>query len=278
MKLLRTLYYRLSPKQRRLARRLVFFPVDVADAVFNKRPALVPPKGKIFTGQGNFVADGNKMLQDIISTCTLKPEHHILDIGCGIGRLARPLTEFLNNDGSYQGFDIVNDGIKWCKKHYKKYPNFSFTHVPLTNDLYNLNSKHEAARFIFPYENQSFDLIILTSVFTHMQPDEVNNYMHEISRVLKPGGHCFATFFIINNDSQSYLDNTPEPFFPYRYGDYFLHDQRVKNANIAYRISFVEKLAESAGISIKQFKEGWWAGRNPDACMNFQDVIILGKR
>ncbi len=278
MKLIRTLYYQLQPKQRRLARRLVFFPIDLIDTVLNKRPPLVPQKGKIFTGQGNFVADGNKMLQDIISTCTLKPEHHILDIGCGIGRLARPLTEFLSVDGSYQGFDVVPDGIKWCEKQYKKYPNFTFTHIPLTNDLYNLNSKHKATEFVFPYNDKCFDLVILTSVFTHMQPEEVKNYMQEISRVLKPDGHCFATFFVIDQDSESYLDKASEPFFPYRFGDYFLHDKRVKNANIAYRISFIEKIAEIAGLSIKQFNQGWWAGRDADACMNFQDVIILRKR
>lgn len=256
----------------------MYFPADLIDTAFNKRPPLVPPKGKIFTGQGNFVADGDKMLKNIISTCGLKPHHNILDIGCGIGRIARPLTEFLCDEGSYNGFDVVLDGIKWCKKHYKKYPNFRFTYIPLTNDLYNLNSKLKADEFVFPYDNKSFDLAILTSVFTHMQPEEVKNYLLEISRVLKPEGHCFTTFFVIDQHSESYLDKSSEPFFPYRYNDYFLHDKRVKNANIAYRLSHIKEMTESAGLSVKQFNQGWWAGRNPDVCMNFQDVIVLCKR
>lgn len=275
MRLLRSLYYWLRPKQRRLIRRWFFFPVDLFDLLFHRRTPLVPPKGKIFTGQGDFIEAGNTFLNNFLDTCNLQPHHHVLDVGCGIGRVARPLAGFLDQGGRYEGFDIVSEGIDWCKKHYPDYPNFSFKYMPLHNDLYNLSSELSAKTFRFPYPDQDFDLVILTSVFTHMQPEAVKNYLDETNRVLKPGGHCFATFFLIAKASESYLDQSHNPFFPYRYDNYFLHNDRVKDANIAYRYSYIKTIVKQSGLTVKSLYEGWWAGKNKEACMNFQDVLIM---
>lgn len=255
----------------------MYYPIDLLDKVLKRRPGLVPPKGLIFTGQGNFITAGDELLKNIISTCNLHKDHYVLDVGCGIGRVARPLTQYLSDKGRYEGFDVVKDGVNWCKKHYKTHKNFNFRYIPLENDLYNLDSNERASNFSFPYGDERFNVVILISVFTHMQPDEVENYLNEIARVLKPGGRCFATFFLINNSSESYLDNSAKPFFPYRYDDYFLHNNRVKNANIAYRISFIEDTANKLGLKIYQLNEGWWAGRPAEKCMNFQDIIVFYK-
>ncbi len=277
MKLLRKLYYRLRPGQRRLARRLFFFPIDLVDSLLKKRPHLVPPRGRIFTGQGDFAGMGDNYLDLLVRLCGLQPNHYVLDVGCGIGRLARPLAGFLNIKGRYAGFDIVPDGIHWCNKHYRQHPHFSFLHIPLKNDLYNLNTEAGAASFRFPYENEAFDLVVLLSVFTHMQPEEVENYLGEISRVLKPGGCCFSTSFLITERSENYLDQSAEPFFPYRHADYFLHNPRVKNANIAYRYPFLRQMIAKAGLEVEAIREGWWAGRDKVDCPDFQDVVICRK-
>ena len=110
-----------------------------------------------------------------------------------------------------------------------------------------------------------------------MQPGEVENYLHEIARVLKPGGQCFATFFLITRHSEQFLDKAKKPFFPHRYDNYFLHDIKVKNANIAFRYELISKIACKAGLSIQYHNEGWWAGKAADACMNFQDVVVMRK-
>ncbi len=47
--ILRNLYYKLTPKQRLFARRLVYLPIDL----FKKRSIMEPPKGKIFVGSGD---------------------------------------------------------------------------------------------------------------------------------------------------------------------------------------------------------------------------------
>ncbi len=277
MRLLRKAYYLLRPGQRRIARRLFYLPTDTLDTLLSRRPPLVPPKGKIFTGQGDFVTAGSDLLANIKNSCGLQPHHHVLDIGCGIGRMARPLTGFLSGKGKYEGFDVVSDGIDWCKNAYVKHQNFRFLHIPLQNDLYNLDTPAKAEHFTFPYDDGAFDLVMLISVFTHMQPGEVKRYIAEIARVLKPGRFCFATFFLITPHSEAYLSASPEPFFPHRDGDFFLHDSHVRNANIAYRMSFVSEALAVNNLSIIKHHEGWWAGKTKDACMNFQDVLVIRK-
>ena len=277
MNMLRKIYYALGPKQRRWARKMFYVPQDIIDTILKRRPPLVPPKGKIFIGQGNFVATGDALLQNLIETCLIKPNHYILDVGCGIGRLARPLAGFLNSDGAYEGFDVVEDGINWCKKNYAHYSNFSFQYIPLRNDLYNLETENTANVFKFPYPDQYFDLVVLTSVFTHMQLEDVKNYINEIGRILKPGGHCFSTFFIINQQTESFLDQSKNPFFPYRFDQFFLHNPKVKDANIAYRYEVVKNMVSKAGLALDQFHPGWWAGKPENTCMNFQDVLVLKK-
>lgn len=157
------------------------------------------------------------------------------------------------------------------------YENFNFKYIPLKNDLYNLSTNQIASNFKFPYKENEFDLVVLTSVFTHMQHDEVKNYLSEISRVLKPGKHCFCTFFLITPESDLFLNTTPDPLFKYKYDNYYLHHPTVKDANIAYKYEAIESFVNASGLTIKNFYPGWWVGKTKDECMNFQDVLVLKK-
>ena len=51
----------------------------------------------------------------------------VLDIGCGVGRIAIPLTGYLGGGGQYDGFDVVPGGIAWCEKNISiPFPHFRF--------------------------------------------------------------------------------------------------------------------------------------------------------
>ncbi len=274
----RKVYYALSPRMRRLARRVYYYPLDLLEGLTGKRDTMIPPRGKIFIGPGDFKQLGEKLVSDCIQYGGLQPSHHVLDIGCGIGRIAVPLTGYLDAHGTYDGFDIVKEGIDWCRKKIgTRFPNFRFRHIDLKNDLYNLQTEHQASDFTFPYPDNSFDFIILTSVFTHMQPAGVNRYLHEISRVMKPSATCFATFFIIDEESAAFIKNSKDPFFKHEYAEYYLHDDKVKDANIAFKMTFINQMLSGAGLSIRNFHPGWWAGRNKQTQVDFQDVLILKK-
>ncbi|MBK6391468.1 MAG: class I SAM-dependent methyltransferase [Saprospiraceae bacterium] len=71
--------------------------------------------------------------------------------------------------------------------------NFGFQYIDLYNDLYKAKGR-SAASFEFPFTQESFDFICAISVFTHMLPDEVENYVRQIALVLKPQGKAVMTF------------------------------------------------------------------------------------
>ena len=70
--------------------------------------------------------------------------------------------------------------------------------------LYNQDDL-SATQFTFPYKAKSFDVIFLFSVFTHMLPDEIEHYLKEISRMLKPGGICLTTLFLYEDSESDYF-------------------------------------------------------------------------
>ena len=169
------------------------------------------------------------------------------------------------------------DGIKWCQNNYKKFSNFHFEYTPIKNDLYNLSAQTLAKEFQFPYINHFFDLAISISVFTHMQEKEVENYLFEISRILKPGKFCFSSFFIIDKERKVKINSREKSFFKYEFDNYFLHNKRVKDANIACKLEAVEKMANHASLKIFKYMPGWWNNGEQNLKFDFQDVLILQK-
>lgn len=279
MGLARKIYYFLPPTLRFWLRRLVYLPHDIWSGFTKKYPYPVPPKGLIYTGGGDFVAQGQKII-DIVQALDgdyLQADSRVLDIGSGIGRFALPLTQILGPNGYYQGFDVVKMGVDWCQKHVSPtYPQFHFDYIPLKNDLYRSAGK-EAATFRFPYESDAFDLAVSNSVFTHMPPAEVENYIKELARVLASGGACYATFFILNNEVEQLLKTNTRFNFPYDYGHYRLMDKKVVGANVAYRENYLQELVQQYGLEIKHTFYGHWSGRPENECKDFQDILIISK-
>lgn len=275
--MIRKLYYLLPAALRLKVRRLVFMPFDFFDSITGKRPAGVPPRGMVFVGYGDYVKQGEKFLGYFRDLCGLQPNHHVLDIGCGIGRMAYPLTRYLNKDAAFDGFDIVKDGIDWCTKHItSEYPNFRFTHVDLYNQLYNTQTQASANQFRFPYEDTKFDFVFLTSVFTHMMPEEVSHYINEIERVMKPGAVCLASFFLLNNESESLLKTQPTHMnFPVDKGYYRLHSAKVDTANVAYKEEWVRETINRSGLAVKTIYYGNWCPRKQ--YLDYQDFVIIVK-
>lgn len=273
---LRSFFYKLSPKMRFTVRRLYYWPYDTVQRLMGKSDPEIPPKGLIFTGEGDFKQQGDHLLSLFIQEGGLKPDHHVLDVGCGIGRIARPIIHFISESGSYAGFDAIKLGINWCQRHLKNgHGNVSFKYIPIKNDLYR-NDGQEAANFIFPYKNGLFDFVTVISVFTHMQPDEVINYLEQIFLKLKPGGRCFATFFLIKQKNGSEKPNYNFQF-PFDFGHYVLMNQQVTNANVGYKTGYLKNKIEGIGFRVVKEIPGYWRNGIESEDRLFQDILILEK-
>ena len=272
--IIRKVFYSLSIPMRYNVRRIIYLPIDL----FRKKNSLVPPKGLIFTGSGNYLETGETFLSYFIKYGQITPESAILDIGSGIGRMAVPFTDFLSKKGSYEGFDIVKKGVDWCTKNISSgFPNFNFKLIPLKNDLYNHSTNEKAADLKFPYKDEQFDFAFLTSVFTHMMPDAIDNYLTEIHRVLKKDKIGFATFFILDEKSKKAMSEMGRKNFPHDFGNYALMDKKVKEANVAYQKKYLFDLLKSHNFEITNFFRGNWSGIESGELNEHQDIIIIKK-
>ncbi len=277
--MLRNIFYSLPPSLRYWARKVYYLPVDTYEGLMGKRHSLQPPKGIIYTGSGDYLKESYKRLKQLKEFCDLQPHSSIVDVGSGIGRIAVPLTEYLNQEGKYEGFDVVKMGVDWCKKNItRKHPNFQFQYIPLMNDLYRSDGE-DPTQFTFPYPDNTFDSCVINSVFTHMVPEEVDHYMSEVSRVLKKGGKGIITFFIINETSKA--QQNPENSFQFKYdfGHYKLMDEKVKSANVAYTEEYLQDtLLTAKGLKPIHRIHGFWSlGQRRHEEDDFQDVVFVEK-
>lgn len=276
---LRELYYLLTPAMRLKARKLYYLPADFIRLLSGRRSELVPGKGDIYTGSGDFIEQGKQHLKLLKELADLKPDDSVLDVGSGIGRTAVALTGFINSEGCYEGFDVVKKGVKWCnEKITPKFPNFNFQYVPLKNDLYNAENGNPAD-FTFPYPDENFDLVFLFSVFTHMQPPEIEHYLDEIYRVLKSGGRCLATIFFFDEDIENAISKKNTFNFPVKKDGYRLMNINVTSANVALEGKKIFNSVKNRKFEILKVIPGYWKDiNNKGDLTDFQDIIIFKKQ
>lgn len=146
----------------------------------------VPPSDVIATTQG--IGDGDAYrastatsfmtMRSLLGAAGAEPEgiRSILDIGCGTGRL---LTGWHCDDPLRRlvGTDINRELIAWSRANLPDVARWEVNDVHPPLDL--------AA--------DSFDLIILASVFTHLQLDNQKAWLEEIHRLLRLTGHALIT-------------------------------------------------------------------------------------
>jgi SAM-dependent methyltransferase len=250
---------------------------DNVGLLLNQRDGLTPPAG-LFAGRDrvdgsgsvrDFVLTGEAAIRSFIRTEGLEPSHRVLELGCGIGRMAIPLIGYLRDGGSYDGMDIETAKIRYCRKTIsRRAPNFRFVHADIYNKFYNPKGTTKAADYHFPYGDNTFDFVFLESVFTHMLPPDIEHYLDEIVRVLVPGAKCVSTFFLrgeLGPPFQQY-DEVSE-----------VADLEQPEHGVHYIESYVRSSFERRGLTIDKVIHGTWFP-HPDANRDtFQDVIVTRK-
>jgi SAM-dependent methyltransferase len=256
-------------------RRIINSPLDVIDRLTGRRDPLVPPRGLWFVGGRKGYATTNEQYLAFFTAAGLRPEHAVLDIGCGIGIMAARLARFLTS-GRYEGFDIVKVGTDWASAHIgAKHPNFRFQHADVYNRHYNPNSQIKGETYSFPYSNSQFDFAFAKSVFTHMTPQSVQRYLQETARVVKSGGTAVVTAFLINPESTGLIQAGKSTLAMSPAEQFWVLDPKFPETAIGLPEEDFVEWCKAAGFQVKQIAYGSWCGRI--RYLSYQDIIVLSR-
>ena len=190
-----------------------------------------------------YIASALELVVELEKVTKIRRGLRILDFGCGQGRLANGLIINKTSNINYHGIDTHSNSIAWCKKHIKSKKNaFLFTHLPAKNARYNPNA---TALQTLPAKSNSIDCVFLNSVFSHMLPPDIEFYLNEFHRVLKPnGGGIYFTAFI--DEQVPSVTENPD--------DYYGKKSTGALHRVVYNKDFLFKLLSDNGFVITNFK------------------------
>ncbi|HVW19342.1 MAG TPA: class I SAM-dependent methyltransferase [Solirubrobacteraceae bacterium] len=239
-----------------------------------RRAARVPPRRLLaFVGDSDFVATGDEFMRHFVELGELRPDERVLDVGCGIGRMARPLAAFLGPGGSYDGFDVHAEGVAWCRERYADLPAFGFAHADVRNAVYNPGGAADAAAHRFPYEDGSFHFVFATSVLTHLTAPAARRYVGEMARVLAPGGRLLATAFALDDAARTLIAQGRSALRLHELDDVTaVADLAVPERAVAFDRDWLLEAIADAGLAGAAMHPGTWCGRADG--VSFQDVVV----
>lgn len=256
---------------RRLLRAARLHAWSLVDTLSRNRPAPVGAGGLI--GDGDFTAVGEEFLGHFRKLGGLAPTDDVLDIGCGAGRMAIPLTRFLDG-GSYRGFDVMAPLVHSCRRRIgSRFPAFHFDHLDVYNGKYNPGGSIPPDELRFPYDDDAFDFAFATSVFTHMLRQDVARYLGELARVLRPGGCALVTWYLLGDETRRLVeDGRASISFREVEDGHWVMDPKEPEAAVGYDEDDVRALHAAAGLELVTVRHGTWRGTPGPST---QDLVVV---
>jgi SAM-dependent methyltransferase len=228
-----------------------------------------------------FQSYGNAQFRNLQKYLQIRHNDSVLEIGCGVGRLAIPATRIINSEGSYLGVDIIGDSIDWCASHITpRLPHFRFHFEDIASQIHNPSGCKDPASTRIPLPDASVDKVFLASVFTHMFPVGVHNYLSEFRRILKPGGVVLSTMFLLNSVSRESIQNGETHWtFSHQYeasGCCWIDSLDFPEGAVAYdEEGYLAMIRQHDMDILQRVVYGRWSAR-PEPSEDGQDYVIFG--
>ncbi len=134
--------------------------------------------GRRGQNESEFLSTAADVIRDLegelkrFSAETGVPSRRALEIGCGPGRLMRPMSRHF---GEIHGIDVSDEMIQQAREKLQ--------------DIPNAHAHHANGSDLAPFPADYFDFVYSYAVFQHIPSAEVVfSYLRETIRVLKPGG------------------------------------------------------------------------------------------
>jgi SAM-dependent methyltransferase len=202
--------------------------------------------GDEFRDDGFFLRSAHAEADRLVRHSGLGRDSALLDIGCGVGRLPLGVLDQVGEIRRYCGVDVSRVAISWCNRHIAEtHPTFSFLHVDVRNDRYNPAGTDAGSTVALPLEPSTFDIVYAYSVFSHTELQDLDGYMLEFRRLLRPQGRVFVTLFVADDVP----DVTVNPRDSERAWTGPLHCVR-------YRREFIESRLARAGFTVESASIG----------------------
>jgi SAM-dependent methyltransferase len=231
---------------------------------------------RFFERIGPGAREGGEFLGQFLSL-GLTERSRVLDVGCGVGRMALPLSRFLAPDSRYLGLDIDAEMLDWASGTIATHhPGFRFVRLDVGNGLYRPDAP-PADQVEFPVDAGAFDFAYATSLFTHLQEKEARRYLEQIARALAPGATLLATFFVLDRLARDAIaaGRSACALVPFE-GDAMVVDPKVPEAVIAFPREAILAWSERAGLAFVEERPGHWCGRARP--YSFQDSLVFRRR
>jgi glycosyltransferase involved in cell wall biosynthesis len=210
----------------------------------------------------------------------------VLEIECGLGRIAFPLRYVLSPRGSFDGFDMGRDKIEFLAETFQRaHANFRFAWADIRHAALNPGGRLRATDYQFPYADQAFDIVYSSSAFNHILPEAAEHYLREAARTLKPQGRCLFGVFLLDN----YRPGQPRPLgfarpaFDFDHphaaygGDFAVADPENPERMTAFSRRLIERMAAKAGLELAvPPAPGLWSGSTA-TWVGAQDLVVLKK-
>jgi len=203
---------------------------------------------RIVFNQSSHISAGEKFWVNNLLEGFCSRSSNIVEIGCGCGRILRPLFESAKYQGRYIGIDVDREMLEWCEKHYKK-EGFSYIKSPHDSTAYGVGATSDrgypatSGFWKVPIADNTIDFVFSTSLFTHLLEAELANYVRESYRVLKEG--CYMKMGFFSYDS---VEKGERWTFLHRMGDAYVENSRIPQAAVAYADQTLLRYCFEAGF------------------------------
>ena len=114
-----------------------------------------------------------KFIKSAIAQVDIKPNDHIIDLGCGTGRNACLMAEYLSESGSLIGIDIGDEMLSQFRRKCAAFPNVSAQQSSIVEPL--------------PFKRQ-FDKVFMSFVLLGFPDENKERILANVVKALKDGG------------------------------------------------------------------------------------------
>jgi SAM-dependent methyltransferase len=234
-----------------------------------------PDANAIASVGGGYEAVAQEFLSYLVDVAGVTPASHVLEVGCGIGRMALGLSAYLTT-GTYTGLDVMAGAIDTARATFAGHaaePRLRFEHLDVYNGWYNPGGRLQTRDVhLAEHVDRAPDVILMSSLLTHLFPEDAAHYLAEARRVLAPGGRVLATAWLMDERTKA-LTRAGRAAIPFQERDgYWVESVTNPEGALALEADFVQRAVGAAGLEEICVVPGFWSG---EVGLAFQDMLLL---